>query len=94
MKKRYRIVKEWKTRYNPITNQNDVVEGPKWYIEYRTLATILFSETGWDRLSIFSAFDSEVDALDELATILKKQEKTKTHKEVVFESYQKGKTKQ
>lgn len=86
MKKKYRIVKEWKTRYNPITNKTEQVEGSKWYIEYRTLATILFGET-WVRPLVYSSgFDSEKDALAEVEGLLKPQEKIVTHKEVIFKS--------
>ena len=86
MKKKYRIVKEWKTRYNPITNQTDVVEGAKWYIEYRTLLTIFFGETWVRPLDYSSGFESEKDALAEVAGLLKPQQKIKTHKEVIFKS--------
>lgn len=86
MKKKYRIVKEWKTRYNPITNKTEQVEGPKWYIEYRTLATILFGETWVRPLEYCSGFDSEKDALAEVEGLLKPQEKIKTHQEIVFKS--------
>lgn len=87
MKKKYRIVKEWKTRYNPITNNTEQVEGPKWYIEYRTLTTLLFGNPTWVRpLEYSSGFDSEKDALAEVEGLLKPQEKIYTHKAVVFKS--------
>lgn len=41
MKKKYRIVKEWKTRYNLKTNKTEEVDWPKWYIEYCNIWTIL-----------------------------------------------------
>lgn len=86
MKKKYRIVKEWKTRYNRKTNKTEEVGCPKWYIEYRDIWTILFGDT-WERsLQYSSGFETEQAARDELEEILKLQEKITTRKEVVFRS--------
>lgn len=86
MKKKYRIVKEWKTRYNRKTNKTEEVDCPKWYIEYRDIWTICIGDT-WERpLHYSSGFETEQAARDALEEILKLQEKTTTHKEVVFRS--------
>ena len=37
MKKKYRIVEEWKTRYNPKTNKDESIDWPMWYIEYHDI---------------------------------------------------------
>lgn len=87
MKKKYRIVKEWKTRYNPITNKVEQVGGARWYIEYRTLETILFWSPSWRRpLEYCEGFESEKDALAEVEGLLKPQEKITTHKQIIFKS--------
>ena len=87
MKKKYRIVKEWKTRYNRKTNKTEEVGCPKWYIEYRDIWTILCIGDTWQRpLEYSSGFESEQEARDALEELLKLQEKITTHKEVVFRS--------
>lgn len=87
MKKKYRIVKEWKTRYNLKTNKTEEVDWPKWYIEYCNIWTILCIGDTWQRpLEYSSGFETEQEARDALEELLKLQEKITIHKEVVFRS--------
>ena len=87
MKKKYRIVKEWKTRYNRKTNKTEEVDWPKLYIEYCDIWTILCIGAKWVRpLQHSSGFETEQAARDALDELLKLQEKTTTHKEVIFRS--------
>ena len=87
MKKKYRIVKEWKTRYNLKTNKTERIDWPKWYIEYRDIWTILHIGDTWERpLEQCEGFETEQAARDALDELLKLQEKTTTHKEVIFRS--------
>lgn len=87
MKKKYRIVKEWKTRYNPRTNKTEGVDCPTWYIEYHDIWTLFRTGHTWERAFLYrDGFETEQAARDALEELLKLQEKTTTHKEIVFRS--------
>lgn len=87
MKKKYRIVKEWKTRYNLKTNKTERIDWPTYYIEYHDIWTLFRTGHAWERMFLYrDGFESEQAARDALDELLKLQEKTTTHKEVIFRS--------
>lgn len=87
MKKKYRIVKEWKTRYNLKTNKTEGVDWPTYYIEYHDIWTLFRTGHAWERAFLYrDGFETEQAAREALGELLKLQEKTTTHKEIVFRS--------
>lgn len=83
-KKTYRIVEEWCTRKDIVNGTTKIVGPTKYYIEYRTIWTILFGETWVRPLEYCSGFNSEKDALAEIEGLTREQEKITTHKRVVW----------
>ena len=87
MKKKYRIVKEWETRYNLKTNKTESVDWPMWYIECHDIWTLFRTGHFWERMFLYTdGFVTEQAARAALEELLKLQEKTTTHKEIVFRS--------
>ena len=87
MKKKYRIIKEWKTRYNLKTNKTEQIDWPTYYIEYHDIWTLFRTGHTWERMFLYmDGFETEQAARDALDELLKLQEKTTTHKEVIFRS--------
>lgn len=87
MKKKYRIVKEWETRFNLKTNKTESVDWPMWYIECHDIWTLFRTGHFWERMFLYrDGFATEHAARAALEELLKLQEKTTAHKEIVFRS--------
>lgn len=85
---KYRIREEWRTKKHVITGKVEQTYGPYFYVEHRTIWTILFGHHvgGWENLFGFSSFRTAAEAEAELDKYLfNKEIKEEVQERIILE---------